>query len=125
MGDPDLGDAAAGFTNEGWSGRWNAGSFFFTDKARSMFEAIYDGMLEMKSNEQDSLTHLWANGLTGYKMLNNTYNMGIYHIPQVYEKVEKPLIVAHFHPHKPRHLELFRNLIPERMTQVFKNYGIS
>ena len=36
MRDPDLGDCVAGFTDQGWSGVWNAGSFFFTPDAKKM-----------------------------------------------------------------------------------------
>ena len=124
MRDPNLGDCVAGFTSEGWSSRWNAGSFFFTKEAEDIFLKIYETMIERKTNEQDALTYLWGQGLAGYKLLNNTYNMGMYHIPEVYGKVDKPLIVAHFHPHKPKHLKLFRELLPKRLLSIFNQHGI-
>lgn len=124
MRNPDLGDAVAGFTDHGWSRTWNAGSFFFTIRAKDLFQKIYDSMLQRNTNEQDALTYLWQNRLTGYKLLNITYNMGIYHAYSNYQLAEKPLLVAHFHPHKPKHLALFLNFIPERLVNIFNNYGI-
>ena len=125
MRDPGLGDDVAGFTDHGWSRTWNAGSFFFTVEARDMFQKIYDTMIERDTNEQDALTYLWQNGLTGYKLLNITYNMGIYHTYSNHQLADKPLLVAHFHPHKPKHLKLFLNYIPERLVRLFSKHGIN
>jgi len=124
MRDPELGNCVAGFTNEGWSNRWNAGSFFFTEGAKHLFQKIYDTMIERNTNEQDALTYLWDSGMSSYKLLNNAYNMGIYHIPEVYNKIEKPLLVAHFHPHKPKHLALFKPHLPERLERILNGYNI-
>ena len=124
MRDPELGESVAGFTDHGWSRTWNAGSFFFTKEARELFQQIYDSMMERKTNEQDALTYLWENGVKGCKLLNITYNMGIYHAYSNFQRSDKPLLVAHFHPHKPKHLALFLNFIPERLAKIFNNYGI-
>jgi hypothetical protein len=124
MRDPNLGDCVAGFTDNGWLRDWNAGSFFFTKGAKDMFLKIYVRMIKAKTNEQDALTYLWKAGLTGYKMINITYNVGIYHLWQVLKMIEKPLLVAHFHPHKPKHLELFRDFLPPRLLVIFKQHGI-
>jgi len=120
MRDPELGDYVAGFTTEGWSDRWNAGSFFFTSGAEKIFKWIERSMLQRNTNEQDALTHLWSKGLEGYKILNNTYNVGIYHTEEVLKKVDTPLIVAHFHPRKPKHMEIFKDLIPEKLRRIFE-----
>jgi hypothetical protein len=124
MREPDLLGAVGGFTTEGWADSWNAGSFFFTKKAKDLFDKIYQTMMEGETNEQKALTYLWQNGLTETTILNNTYNMGIYHISEVYAKVDKPLIVAHFHPHKKRHLDLFKPFLPERLERIFNGYNI-
>jgi len=120
MRDPELGDCVAGFTDQGWSHVWNAGSFFFTPGAKKIFRWIEKSMLRRGTNEQDALTYLWEKGITGYKKLNQTYNVGIYHLWQVLKTIEKPLIVAHFHPRKPTHLELFKYLIPERLKKIIE-----
>jgi hypothetical protein len=114
----------AAFTDQGWSKVWNAGSFFFTRGAADLFQKIYDTMLERNTNEQDALTYLWENGLTGYKKLNITYNLGIYKIDSCLRKADLPLMVAHFHPHKPRHMKLFELLLPMRLMLLFKQHGI-
>jgi hypothetical protein len=124
MRDPQLEDCVFGYTDQGWSSVWNAGSFFFTAGARDIFLKIYDTMLDRNCNEQDALTYMLEVGLSGCKKLNMTYNVGIYHLWQVLKMIDKPLLVVHFHPHKPRHLELFVDLIPQRLKEIFKNYGI-
>jgi len=111
----------AAFTIDQRSGGWNAGSFFFTRGAADMFQKIYDTMMERETNEQDALTYLWKQNFSkDYIILNDTYNLGIYH-KGVYDK---PLMVAHFHPHKPRHMALFRDLIPKRLMKIFNKYGL-
>ncbi len=124
MRDPDLDTAVAGFTDHGWSKTWNAGSFFFTSKAKDLFQKIYDTMIERGTNEQDALTYLWEQGLNDTKKLNITYNVGIYHLFSNLQHAEKPWLVAHFHPHKPRHMDLFRLLIPYRFVRVLNKNGI-
>jgi hypothetical protein len=111
----------AAFTIDQKSKGWNAGSFFFTRGAADMFQKIYDTMLERNTNEQDALTYLWKQKVfDNYTIMNDTWNLGIYY----YEDYDKPLMVAHFHPHKKKHMDLFRNLIPEKLMKIFNNYGI-
>lgn len=118
----------AGFTNHGWSKRWNAGSFFFKKEARDIFERIWEVMGQRNSNEQDALTYMWENNIDGinnrYQRINITYNVGIYYIPGNLKRAQPPLTVAHFHPHKKRHFDLFKELLPERLLKIFANYGI-
>ena len=118
-----FGSVTSGFTDHGWSKKWNAGSFFFTSKEKDLFQKIYDCMLERNINEQDALTYLWENG-TERNILNITYNLGIYHIENNLKTADGPLMVAHFHPHKLRHLNLFRNILPGGLMAIFSKYGI-
>lgn len=119
----------AGFTNHGWSKKWNAGSFFFKKEARDIFERIWEVMGQKNSNEQDALTYMWENNIDGinsrYQPINITYNVGIYYIPGNLKRAQLPLKVAHFHPHKKRHLDLFKELLPERLLKIFADYGIA
>jgi hypothetical protein len=126
----------AGFTNHGWSNKWNAGSFFFKEGARDIFRWIQNCMNERQIDEQDALTYLTDNNVNGinerYKRLNITYNINIRHIGSNYNNATKPLKVAHFHPHKSRHLDLFKNgkndlnmpLLPDRLVKIFSQHGI-
>lgn len=118
----------AGFTNHGWSTKWNAGSFFFKNSAQNIFIWIYEYMNLRNTNEQDALTFIWQENINGinkrYTLMNITYNIGIYYIDQNLKQAELPVKVAHFHPHKKHHLELFRSMLPERLLVIFNKYGI-
>jgi len=107
---------------------WNAGSFFFKNTARDIFTWIYEYMTKRNCTEQDALTYMWRENINGindrYQVLNITYNIGIYKIDENVDTAEKPIKVLHFHPHKRRHLDLFRNMIPPRLMTIFNNYGI-
>lgn len=121
-------DKDAGFTNHGWSRKWNAGSFFFKKSAEDIFLWIWEYMNKRATNEQDALTFMWQENINGinnrYKLMNITYNIGIYHIEGNLRRAELPPKVAHFHPHKKRHLDLFRNLLPQRLLTIFNKHGL-
>jgi hypothetical protein len=120
----------AGFTTHGAKNDvlWNAGSFFFKKSARDIFQTIEEYMNKLNSNEQNALTYMWEHNIDGinnrWQKMNISYNIGIYKIPQNIERSEKPLKVAHFHPHKAHHLDLFRDIVPERLMLVFNQYGL-
>jgi len=125
FGEPDLMGTDIGVTDHGWSSKWNAGSFFFTPNSEYIFQHILEKMDEDGIDEQDAFTQLLLDlVIDNYFPLNITYNLGIYQIESNLEKANKPLLVAHFHPHKPRHLNLFRNLIPKRLMDIFNKYGL-
>lgn len=123
------GDTDAAFTNNGVkSSTWNAGSFFFKKSAQDIFFDIYKYMLLRHTNEQDALTYMWGRNISNinnrYELLDSSYNLGIYKIAQNIEKSQKPIKVAHFHPHKNHHLALFRDIVPKRLITIFNKYGI-
>jgi hypothetical protein len=121
----------AGFTNHGWSKTWNAGSFFFKQSAKDIFLDIWNYMNLRHTNEQNALTYMWQNNIKGinnrYQPINISYNVGIYYIDRNLKHAELPIKVAHFHPHKKRHLDLYtsRGLLPKRLLKIFKQYGIN
>jgi hypothetical protein len=117
-------NSVAGFTDHGWSKLWNAGSFFFWREDRPLFQKIYETMIERNCNEQSALTYLWEQGLE-CKMLNITYNLNITDIARNIRRADKPIMVAHFHPHKKRHLDLFRFILPDRLITIFQKYGLN
>jgi len=127
MRDPELGELDAAFTDHGWSTKFNAGSFFFNEKSAEIFRWIMSRMNASQIDEQDSLTYLRDKNImdinSRYKMLNITYNLNINYIDQNFKKLEEPLLVAHFHPHKDRHMLLFRHLLNDRFKGVLKRHG--
>lgn len=121
----------AGFTDHGaFSKTWNAGSFFFKKSAKDIFIWIWNWMNKRGINEQNALTYMWQNNFNRIiercQMLDSSYNLGIYKVDENIKNSELPIKVAHFHPHKKHHLELFKshNLLPESLLSIFKNYGI-
>ena len=118
----------AGFTDYQQPRVWNAGSFFFKKSAEDIFADIWLYMNKKGTNEQDALTYMWQNNIgeinKRYELMNITYNMGLYNMKNRLKEAELPIKVAHFHPHKNRHLDLFRNILPERLLTIFKAHGI-
>lgn len=119
----------AGFTDHGARSKtWNAGSFFFKKGARDIFLWIWEYMNLRGTNEQDALTYMWRGNINGindrYELMSIAYNIGISRVDEGFKKAGVPPKVAHFHPHKRRHLELFRDKLPERLLTIFNKYGI-
>lgn len=124
--EPDMGGMSFAFTSHGWDKKWNAGSFFFTLGAKDIFRQMEDCMYEQNLDEQDACLYMIThNVMPPYKLLNLTYNFGIYKHPFTLPRTEKPILVAHFHPRKPKHMDRYRHLIPERFANLLKTYGIS
>jgi hypothetical protein len=121
---PDLGSEVAAFTDHGYSSQWNAGSFFFNSNASQLFKDIYKTMCERNLTEQNALTYMWSQGLKSM-MLNNTYNVGIYRHDKILPKMNKPMLVAHFHPQKAKHRAIFREYLTPRLIDLFNEYGMS
>ncbi len=128
MRNPDMAGVDLVYTDQGLDPTWNAGSFFFKKGAEDIFSWVEGTMKYLHLNEQDSLTYLISSDVNfinrRLRKLNITYNVGIYHIDDCMKAAEQPLIVAHFHPHKPHHLDLFRNIIPGRLLDIFQKYGL-
>ncbi len=117
------------FTTHGaYSHVWNAGSFFFKETAQDIFEDIWKYMTLRGTNEQNALTYMWQNNINNinsrYTLLSPAYNLGIYKIEENLKIAGTKANVAHFHPHKRKHLALYRNILPERLTIIFNKYGI-
>lgn len=121
----EMGDNVIAITNHGWHSRWNAGSFFFTPGSKDIWLKCRETMDEMNYDEQFALEYLINNKLIDkFKFLNLTYNFGIYYHVYTWRKVQKPLKVAHFHPDKQRHVNLYTPLITDRFIKLLKRYGI-
>jgi hypothetical protein len=103
--------------------KWNAGSFFFRN-AHDAFTAIENRMWRDRIDEEDALAGLMNEGGLNPEILDLRYNIHIYDFEENCRKAEKPILVAHFHPSKPRHMRLFSGLIPESLKAIFESHGI-
>jgi len=121
----------AAFTDHGaFSKGWNAGSFFFKKEARDIFKRIGEEMEKPgATNEQTAFTEMWKRNdhdvNSRYELLDTSYNIGIYRIPQNVERAKGPIKVLHFHPHKKHHYERYIDLLPEKLIKIFNKHGIS
>ncbi|KKS13836.1 hypothetical protein A2617_00285 [Candidatus Daviesbacteria bacterium RIFOXYD1_FULL_41_10] len=123
-----LGDKDAAFTDYGFNPSWNTGSFFFTPKARDVFELIRTTMDRRHANEEQTLNLLTSKNTANinqrYKKLNNTYNLGQkWESDFAYKKADKPIRVLHFHPRMPDVYERVKPLIPDYLMEIFKKHG--
>jgi hypothetical protein len=123
-------DKDTSFSDHGaFSKVWNAGSFFFKKSSKDIFIDIWKIMSERNWNEQNSLTYIWTNNINNindrYVLLDPSYNLGIYKIPENIKLSKLPIKVAHFHPHKKHHIDRYREILPERLLTIFNNYGIN
>lgn len=122
----EIGNNVMAITDHGWHKRWNAGSFFFTSDSANLFLEIRRIMDEKDFDEQFALEWMINNGQApGCVKLNITWNFSIYYHVHTFRRARKPLMVAHFHPHKPRHLNLYKPLVPDRFKEILSNYGLS
>jgi hypothetical protein len=108
---------------------WNAGSFFFNNRSQDIFLWIAEWMEKLGgTNEQRALTHMWKINFNDInmrsQMIDPSYNLGIYKIPENIKISSLPIKVAHFHPHKKHHLDMYRQILPTHLTKIFANYGI-
>lgn len=121
-----------GLTNSGKE-MINGGSFFFTFRTRDIFDWILEREYSHRpTDEQISFAHLVTTGelkmKNRSKLMDHTYNLGVIgpeRFQQNYAQAQKPIRVAHFHPYKKHHLQLFAEILPKRLLKIFSQYGIS
>lgn len=126
--------------------RWNAGSFFFKNTTKDIFDKVKTEVYKRGStssdyhvtSEEEVLMHLTGTNYNNInnriKRLNGTYNFGTSWIKSCYQKADKPLKVLHFHPHSKvkDNLQKFmygvnslrRPLMSDRLIGVFKHHGV-
>ena len=115
------------YTDHGWTTMFNAGSFFFKKSARDILERSTKVMYERGLNEQTAFFQVLQENPEMNKRcrkINISYNFTIYYHVKTYPKADKPLVVAHFQPQKPRHLALYTPLVPERLINLLGEHGI-
>lgn len=124
-----------GFTDYGWSPKWNTGSIFLKEGSRDIFVLMRDLIYKHTTSEEMALVMMEKENPDNindrYQRLNTTYNFGIRNVGYNYKTATKPLKVIHFHPAKKHHLDIFlygKNelnlvLIPDRLIKIFRKYG--
>ena len=123
-----LGNKDAAFTDYGFNETWNTGSFFFTPKAKDIFELIRQTMNRRRINEEMALNRLTRGNINNinerYLRLNNTYNLGRMRCNELtYGKADKPIKVFHFHPKMTQLYEGVKPLLPDYLIEILKKHG--
>lgn len=115
-----------GFTDYGYSKKWNTGSIFFKPEALDVFKLLRKAIYEHKTDEERALMILTDNNTkkinNRYERLNITYNFGTRHVEEKYKIVDYPIRVLHFHPHKPHHIDWLKDVIPGYLLKMFYQY---
>lgn len=113
-----------GFTDYGWSRKWNTGSIFFKPSALKVFRWLRDATYALKTDEERALMAMTEDDTHPindfYERMNITYNLGMRRIDYNLSIADKPVMVAHFHPGKRDLKEQFRPIIPDYLYQMMK-----
>ena len=117
----DMGIVTYGHARKTTKAEWNSGSFFFNKGAGKIFKAIRNYVYKHKTDEEQAFIEVDKSRV---KELNKTYNFGVsgFHMNKTIS--ERPIRVAHFHPHKKNHMKLFKPLLTKRLINVFKQYEL-
>jgi len=123
----DLDEISAGFTDYGWSEKWNTGSFVFSPGAADIFDLMRERLYRHRYDEEKALMALTGDSSNGIndriKRLNITYNIGMKKIERNVRRATKPLKVLHFHPKKPGLLDEFKPFMDDGLREIFKSHG--
>jgi hypothetical protein len=129
------GDFMMGLTDYGWRPRWCLGSFFFDTLTRDIFERAKP-IIYQNIEDETAMMELCKDPEIAprCKRLNITYNFGMRHVEENYERADKPIRVVHFHPWYPlvKTLDIFmygknglnRPLINDRLKEILNRHGI-
>ena len=123
---------------------------FFNKKAKDIFEKVRDICYQYKTNEERALWALTGNDTVSVaggdvlikgcadediakriKKINISYNFQARNIKKCFPVAEKPIKVVHFHLIRPM-IDFFIKgdnkinevLVNQRLSKIFKNYGI-
>lgn len=111
-----------GFTDYGWSPKWNTGSIFFKPSSLDVFKWLKNGVYKYKTDEERVLMILMGenfNNITSRcQRLNITYNLGKRYVKYNLSIADKPVRVLHFHPYRENLFEKFKPLLPENLAKL-------
>jgi hypothetical protein len=117
-----------GFTDYGWSPKWNTGSFFFKLGSRDVFKWILHIATGLGVDEEQALVAMTNSNYNKVneriKRLNITYNLGMRKIDWNLGRAELPVKVVHFHPMRPGLLKRFEPIVGDGLMSVFRSHGI-
>lgn len=118
----------AGFTNGGYTRKWNTGSFFFKPTALDIFQWIQKTMYEIRRGEEPALLTLtdadYNNINSRYDLIDNAYNVGMTKTHKVLKKASRPIRVVHFPPHWPGVIERYQDTLTDTFVQrVSERFG--
>jgi len=139
----DLEGKNFGVTGYGYKNQCNGGSFFFNEKTTDIFDQWCKrthAVVRTRGDEK-SLTDMTRDGALSesrYKYLNITYNFGMRHTRQNWNRAEQPLKVLHFHPDYNDAMLPFPTkdcfmygknpmghpLMTDRLIKIFNKHGI-
>lgn len=126
-GEPELNGAVAGFTDYGWSSKWNTGSVFFTPESMDIIDKMVALTNQYEQSEELSLMTLTEDNVDGIndriKRLNITYNMGMRKVERNARRATKPIKVLHFHPRKPGLMQRFKPYMPPELLTIMADHG--
>jgi len=116
-----------GLTDYGWRPRYCLGSYFFTTKARDIFEPTSKLIFQDIEDEDAIQTVLDSNPdmAARTKRMNITYNLGMRRVPENVERATKPIRTLAFHPRKPGLMEIFKPLMPVGLVEIFAKHGFT
>jgi hypothetical protein len=97
--------------------KWNAGSFFF--RIQEPFRLIEKVMRDHGIDEEEALTHMFDYGFG--KSIYRPEILDIKYNTHIYSPIND-VMVAHFHPFK--HLNIFKDILPNKLKEIFKKHGI-
>lgn len=110
-----------GFTDYGWSPKWNTGSIFFKPSSVEVFRWLKDAVYALQTDEERALRAMTKDATHPindyYERMNITYNFGMRNIADNLRVADKPLMVVHFHPYRQRLLKKFKPFIPDDLYE--------
>lgn len=118
-----------GFTDYGWSKKWNTGSIFFKPNSLDIFRLLNKSIYELKTDEERALVYLTKNNINNIRSrierLNIRYNFGMRRIEYNLGIAIKPLKVVHFHPARRDIVRKFKPIVNEGLYKQFEKYGFA
>lgn len=121
-------DKEIGFTDYGYSPKWNTGSIFFEPSSLEVFYWIRYAVYKYETDEERALMKLtdsnFKNINSRYERLNVTYNFGTRRFKEKFVVAHKPIKVLHFHPHRAHHVKGLQSVIPPYLIKMFHEYPI-
>ena len=111
-----------GFTDYGYSRKWNTGSIFFKPSSLDVFSWIKGSVYEHNTDEERALRILTRSNFNNinsrYKRMNITYNLGMRHLEYNLSIADKPIKVVHFHPNRSGLTDMFKPILTGRLNEL-------